>query len=57
MENENGVWVVWKRGNYGSREIVSVHATELDALRELNKRQDYDAEGAVFLEYGERWDE
>ena len=57
MEHQNGAWVVWKLDNYSNREIVSVHATELDALRELNKRQDYDAEGAVFLEYGERWDE
>lgn len=57
MDNTEGVWAVWKRGNYGDREIVSVHATELDALRELNGRQDYDAEAAVFLEFGARWDE
>lgn len=57
MDNTEGVWAVWKRGNYGDREIVSVQATELDALRELNGRQDYDAEAAVFLEFGARWDE
>lgn len=55
--SENGAWVVWKKGNYGEREIVSVHGTELDALRVLNGRQDYDAEAAVFLEFGKRWDE
>lgn len=51
------MWVVWKLYNYGHREIVSVHGTELDALRELNGEQDYDAEGTVFLAFGERRDE
>lgn len=49
MGNENGVWVVWKRDNEYKRELVTVHATELEALRELNGKQDYDAEGAEIV--------
>lgn len=32
-----GCWIVWSEGNYcgsGSLHVVSIHATELDALRE-----------------------